>query len=681
MAQIRRDMTTGKRLVSLETVPDRTFEDGDQSERSIPVQVSVIPASPRNGQNSQSQNSRTHSPTPAIPASSNHPPPADNDKQKIALPRKIPKPSPRKLLRRLSAADEVDRELAMTKSNSDVSFPDLPASKTRNAPLLQQSLEANSFNDTPRSPRPSPELLSPSHTPHRSQSVQVLHMSATAVSPLTTNLLLPQAPQIDTEPVRVVSGGTTSSLETADSVLTRGTTATSSTSVITGRTASAQSVASAPSFVKHAGPVQMTRIGPEDVPSLPELVGGMRFDRQLMRWVKTGQPKEAVQGKEDGGSAGPSEDSEDPFRSFESLVSGRVEELASVAHAQPSVEQVDEEHGFIDANEEHETRVDKLAAAVATMVLPDDDTEDSFDFDDDSVAAVVEVMTGVGSHDTDVDTETTDSGVDEHHSEEGSMVEIPSEKDEDEAAAIPARDPVATISLNLVPLPESYSTPSLAHRTGLAPPRSVLKNGNSSSTIKTPGSALRTPVNLFSSAHRRSVSFSDGRKDGKIRGLGREVGDEQHVPEPDCVFPFVTSAGTTPGMPSARGDRIAAILEDLNETEPSFEDTPSKASTSFRPPTGAIQAFALRQQSNSTSRRPFTRSAKVQDLSLAQGNQTLLTECSFGVTHDKLVHVITDVHPYVPHWESLGHINLSKKGIESVARLKEFLPNLDALNL
>jgi hypothetical protein len=62
-------------------------------------------------------------------------------------------------------------------------------------------------------------------------------------------------------------------------------------------------------------------------------------------------------------------------------------------------------------------------------------------------------------------------------------------------------------------------------------------------------------------------------------------------------------------------------------------------------------------------------------------NATFLTECSFGITYDRLVEVITDVQPFVPHWEELSSIDLSNKKLESVARLKEFLPRLDALSL
>lgn len=65
----------------------------------------------------------------------------------------------------------------------------------------------------------------------------------------------------------------------------------------------------------------------------------------------------------------------------------------------------------------------------------------------------------------------------------------------------------------------------------------------------------------------------------------------------------------------------------------------------------------------------------------AQANATFLTEASFGVAHDKLVQVITDTQPFEPYWERLSSIDLSNKNVESVARLKEFLPQLHTLSL
>lgn len=86
--------------------------------------------------------------------------------------------------------------------------------------------------------------------------------------------------------------------------------------------------------------------------------------------------------------------------------------------------------------------------------------------------------------------------------------------------------------------------------------------------------------------------------------------------------------------------------------------------------------------SSGTTRRLFSMSQK-SNITEQDGrmNATFLTECSFGLAHDKLVQVITDVQPFEPYWEELHGIDLSRKSLESVARLKEFMPKLDSLTL
>lgn len=65
----------------------------------------------------------------------------------------------------------------------------------------------------------------------------------------------------------------------------------------------------------------------------------------------------------------------------------------------------------------------------------------------------------------------------------------------------------------------------------------------------------------------------------------------------------------------------------------------------------------------------------------SHANATFLTECSFGVAHDQILRVITDIQPFEPYWEALSSIDLSGRKLDSVARLKEFLPRLDSLIL
>lgn len=88
------------------------------------------------------------------------------------------------------------------------------------------------------------------------------------------------------------------------------------------------------------------------------------------------------------------------------------------------------------------------------------------------------------------------------------------------------------------------------------------------------------------------------------------------------------------------------------------------------------------QDGGSISRRSLSRSnASVLGEASRKGHATFLTEWSFEVAHDRLVTVITDVQPFKPYWEELDAIALDDKHLDGVARLKEFLPRLDALSL
>ena len=122
-------------------------------------------------------------------------------------------------------------------------------------------------------------------------------------------------------------------------------------------------------------------------------------------------------------------------------------------------------------------------------------------------------------------------------------------------------------------------------------------------------------------------------------------------------------------------------------------ESPSKGSSSKPQPNG-IQPLSMRQNNSTASwlnnggargrsRRSLSQTHSARSLRFAGGNAnaTFLTECSFGVAHDRLVQVITDVQPFEPYWENLSAIDLSRKELDSVARLKEFLPKLDSLNL
>lgn len=119
------------------------------------------------------------------------------------------------------------------------------------------------------------------------------------------------------------------------------------------------------------------------------------------------------------------------------------------------------------------------------------------------------------------------------------------------------------------------------------------------------------------------------------------------------------------------------------------DESPSKASSGGRASAEELQPLGARRPGGAArspsrreiSRRTFSQSHSSRSSKRAARNATFLTECSFGVTHDRLVQVITDVQPFEPYWEQLSAIDLSRRSLDSVARLKEFLPRLDALSL
>ena len=119
-------------------------------------------------------------------------------------------------------------------------------------------------------------------------------------------------------------------------------------------------------------------------------------------------------------------------------------------------------------------------------------------------------------------------------------------------------------------------------------------------------------------------------------------------------------------------------------------DSPSKASSGRTGAAEGLQPLGARRLAGGgsraagtrdISRRSFSGFGSARSSKVGGGNATFLTECSFGVAHDRLVQVITDVQPFEPYWDQLSAIDLSNKGLESVARLKEFLPRLDSLTL
>ncbi|EIN12330.1 L domain-like protein [Punctularia strigosozonata HHB-11173 SS5] len=237
-------------------------------------------------------------------------------------------------------------------------------------------------------------------------------------------------------------------------------------------------------------------------------------------------------------------------------------------------------------------------------------------------------------------------------------------------------------------MPKVTFTPSPAGRATSTTPVSALKDP-SRSRYQTPQSRL---------VHHRSVSFSDGKRDGPIVDA-EEIDASAELTGEELSNLSVDLGNGDVFVPSARSKRIENLMQGLEEDDTSFEDeSPSK--DTGRPPLPQLQPLSARRPSTSPSKVASTVSARVNgdvsrrvfsqshgsplqksQVNESKANATFLTECSFAVSHDKLVQVITDVQPFEPYWEELSCIDLSRRNVDSVARLKEFLPKLDSLSL
>lgn len=314
-----------------------------------------------------------------------------------------------------------------------------------------------------------------------------------------------------------------------------------SSSTATGTTLTS---GSAGSFVKHAGPKQMRRIGPEDViGALSDKVGRMVLDRQTMKWVKDSglAASTAVREREE------DEESEDPFRDIESL---RDEDSAH-----PS-----------EQEEESESRIEEI---VEDGDDPEEAVLNSFSFDDSS-AAICPVMTGISRPDED----SEDSGVvvddpltDSDESLEEEFEDYTEQQHEEVTNDASLREfPVPPPRSNAVFSTPLGLRPNVTSSAGATPFASGGESGTVKSNSVTPVSALKDPNRSKTPAgikHRRSVSFSDGKRDGPIRGLGNKVAESSDS----------ESGNENPGKgdtgnffePSIRSRRIAGILDDLQD--------------------------------------------------------------------------------------------------------------------
>jgi len=299
---------------------------------------------------------------------------------------------------------------------------------------------------------------------------------------------------------------------------------------------------SAPSFVKHAGPAHIRTIAPGDLPDLPDKLGDMLFDKVMMRWVKN--TSRAIE--MDGGMAIPDaldEASEDPFGDIDSLRDDS-KSLRGVEPVQLEMEKLHHSNAEMSRIEEE---------------MDEEEMDMTSFLTDNPTAMIVDVMTGCD------DDETTDS--DDDQDDRGPTItnelkEYESDDPLDQSMSKPNDPDHVAGEADLAIDPK---TPHRAHTVPATTP--VIRSALKSRTL-TPASALKDPSKskyqtpLNKKGHHRSVSFSDGKRDGPIQGLTDSTDGEE-------LENFLSSAnmsGTSGGfVPSARSRRIAQMMEALED--------------------------------------------------------------------------------------------------------------------
>jgi len=281
-----------------------------------------------------------------------------------------------------------------------------------------------------------------------------------------------------------------------------------------------------------AGGVRLTQIMPKDVPELLERVGDMVFDPQKMVWTKETD-------QDPNPNAGADETSDDPFLDFESLVD---EDLDRVTGLKRPLEAVDEVLPHPDSVE--------------------DSTLSATQGDDSGEKRTVGESPVFMDHIAD-DGLQLDGGVTQDFPGRQYSASPPPENDwtinSKRKVTAGGQHIHSTLSSNPMkgPLP--------------TPLRSALKPGTPASSENTPHPFV---VNRTAGVvSRRSVSFSDGRTSGRIRGLHESQTDESQSSQSSQPFPDVSIPVQVQETPvndpselfetSARANRIAEMLECL----------------------------------------------------------------------------------------------------------------------
>ena len=269
---------------------------------------------------------------------------------------------------------------------------------------------------------------------------------------------------------------------------------------------------SAPSFVKPVGPAHIRTIAPGDLPSLPERFGDMIFDKVMMKWIKSTAKSAMDHEKSVNYSV---EVSDDPFGDIESL----RDDSKTGAEIDESARLLEE-----DVN---------LAGLGAMSIIEeqsevDDGEMELTSFSTDASAHVVNIMTGVETDGYDDDLTTDSDDADDLHTATQAVINDIDFDSEYEDAPRQNNSPAlesSDLGSHLLELPPPSAKPVTTPNRGKFDSLNgtpVIKSALKSNSL-TPTSALKnsqryqTPIHR--KGHHRSVSFSDGKRDGPIRGL------------------------------------------------------------------------------------------------------------------------------------------------------------------
>ncbi|GMK58491.1 hypothetical protein CspeluHIS016_0505230 [Cutaneotrichosporon spelunceum] len=445
------------------------------------------------------------------------------------------------------------------------------------------------------------------------------------------------------------------------------------------------------SFVKHRGPKDptpshMTMIRPGDVQGVvPKRIGQMYYDQETHRWVR--ESRDGLTRVSEGAeSQRLSDDSQDVFAGFDST--------------SPSI------HASQAATSSRERRGSRssfgrgLPRLSPENGLPDSSPEKGFH---DSSPEKGFSSPNSGSSPGDAFS-SPEKGL-------ASLVKDPASSSWPEQFALDSTDREDLQTTPRAPPRLNHSVSAPVNGTPL-PLRSALRNGNSSTPVSgmkkraawhadlTPARAREGSAAPSSGSNRRSVSFSDGyviaqhieaeraewsRLDGK--------GHFERYERTDIM----EESSIAPSMRTRRIQNVLDGMADLQITD--FDDDDDDDETPDPSPSKPARSNSSCSSTSSVAQNrpsaPLEASGEHTDSTVpitafksfrsfrrgGAADQTFLTECSFGVAHDRLVQLITDVQPFEPHWETLKTIDLSGKSVESLARLKEFLPRLDEANL